>query len=128
MSLLEGVSAEGASKHAVRGAHSIWELVHHIGAWNTIVRRRLEGNTAAVTAEQDWPPVRDASETAWKRALEVLSESRAALRTVAENLRDDQLEEKLAGSSVSRYAILHGVIQHDLYHAGQIAILKKALG
>jgi len=128
MSLLEGVSAEGASKHAVRGAHSIWELVHHIGAWNTIVRRRLEGNTAAVTAEQDWPPVRDASETAWKRALEVLSESRAALRTVAENLRDDQLEEKLAGSSVSRYAILHGVIQHDLYHAGQIAILRKALG
>lgn len=128
MQLLEGLRAEAASKHAVRGAHSIWELVHHIGAWNTIVRRRLEGNTAAVTAEQDWPPVRDASETAWKRALEVLSESRAALRTVAENLRDDQLEEKLAGSSVSRYAILHGVIQHDLYHAGQIAILKKALG
>jgi uncharacterized damage-inducible protein DinB len=128
MQVLEGVSAEDASKHAVGGAHSIWELVRHVSAWNTIVRQRLEGEAVEVTAERDWPPVREVSETAWRRTLEALAESRAGLRKAAESLRDDQLEEKLAGGSVSRYAILHGVIQHDLYHAGQIAILKKALG
>jgi uncharacterized damage-inducible protein DinB len=128
MQLLEGLRAEAASKHAVRGAHSIWELVHHVGAWNTIVRQRLEGEAVEVTPERDWPPVREASESAWRHALEALAESRASLRKVVDSLRDDQLEEKIAGSSVSRYAILHGVIQHDLYHAGQIAILRKALG
>lgn len=128
MHVLEGISAEDASKHAVRGAHSIWELVHHIGAWNTIVRHRIEGEAVEVTAERDWPPVWEVSETAWKRALEVLVESRARLRQAVESLSDDQLEQLLPGSSVSRYAALHGLVQHDLYHAGQIAILKKALG
>ena len=57
-----------------------------------------------------------------------LAESRSRLRHVAAALRDDQLDEKAGATTVSRYQILHGVIQHDLYHAGQIAVLKKALG
>jgi uncharacterized damage-inducible protein DinB len=128
MHVLEGIRAEDASKHAIRDAHSIWEIVHHIGAWNRIVRQRLDGEAVKVTPEQDWPPVWEVSEIAWKRALENLGESRAALRKVVATLRDDQLEEKPVEGSVSRYTALHGVIQHDLYHAGQIAILKKALG
>jgi uncharacterized damage-inducible protein DinB len=127
MRLLEGMSAEDASKHAVAGAHSIWELVHHIGAWNTIVHHRLQGETVEVTTERDWPPVWEVSEPAWKRALESLTESRARLRKVAAGLKDGQLDEKPPGSPVSRYTVLHGIIQHDLYHAGQIAVLKKAL-
>ncbi|MGA3292887.1 MAG: DinB family protein [Candidatus Acidiferrales bacterium] len=127
MQLLDGVSAENASKHAVSGAHSIWELVHHIGSWNTIVKQRLEGETVEITTERDWPPVWEVNEVAWKRALESLTDSRARLRKVAAGLKDSQLPENPPGSTVSRYTVLHGIIQHDLYHAGQIAILKKAL-
>ncbi len=125
MQLLEGVSAEAASKHPIRGAHSIWELVDHIAAWNTIVGRRLEGNAVEVTTEMDWPPVPEASEATWKRALENLAESHANLRRVTENLRDDELDDPQTGTKTSRYQMLHGIVQHDLYHAGQIAILKK---
>ncbi|HTW22230.1 MAG TPA: DinB family protein [Candidatus Baltobacteraceae bacterium] len=128
MRLLDGFSAEDASKHAVPHAHSIWELVHHIGSWNSIVQHRLQGETVDVTAQLDWPPVWEVSEPSWKRALENLAESRSRLRGVAAALRDDQLDEKVGTTDVSRYQILHGVIQHDLYHAGQIAVLKKALG
>jgi uncharacterized damage-inducible protein DinB len=128
MHLLDGITAEEASKHAVPGAHSVWELVHHVGAWNSIVQHRLQGETVDVTMERDWPPVWEVSEPAWKRALESLAESRARLRQVAAALGDEQLDEKVGATDVSRYQILHGVIQHDLYHAGQIAILKKALG
>ena len=128
MRLLDGVSAEDASKHAVPGAHSVWELLHHIGSWNSIVQHRLQGETVNVTAERDWPPVWEVTEPSWKRALENLAESRARLRNVAASLHDDELDEKVGATDVSRYQILHGVIQHDLYHAGQIAILKKALG
>jgi len=127
MGLLEGITAEDASKHSVRGAHSIWELVHHIGAWNSVVHRRLNGETVEITTELDWPHVWEVSDIAWKRALENLKDHRSRLRGFVSRLSDDLLDEKAAGSSESRYLILHGVVQHDLYHAGQIAILKKTL-
>jgi uncharacterized damage-inducible protein DinB len=130
MSLLEGIPAEDASKHAVRGAHSVWELVNHIASWYTIVLHRLQGESVEVTAERDWPPVWEVSDAAWKRALDNLSESRARLRSAVARLQDDQLDlrdQQTSGANTSRYVVLHGVIQHDLYHAGQIAILKKAL-
>ena len=94
------------------------------------MQHRLKGESIDVSAERDWPPVWEVSEAAWKRALENLSESRGRLRGVVAGLKDDQLDlvdQKTSGSDTSRYVVLHGVIQHDLYHAGQIAILKKAL-
>jgi uncharacterized damage-inducible protein DinB len=127
MRLLEGLQAEDASKHPIQGAHSIWEIVHHIDAWNTIAHRRLEGEAVEVTKERDWPHVWEVNEAAWKRALENLADSRARLRKSVEALRDDELEHKPAGTNDSRYVTLHGVVQHDLYHAGQIAVLRKAL-
>jgi uncharacterized damage-inducible protein DinB len=125
--LLDGISAEDASKHTIKHAHSIWEIVNHIAAWNKIVRQRLEGDFPKVTPEMDWPEVWDTSEAVWKRTLESLFASRALLRKVVEGLRDDQLDEKIGQDSGTRYFMLHGLVQHDLYHAGQIAILKKAL-
>jgi hypothetical protein len=70
----------------------------------------------------------EASEVEWKRAIDKLKESRERLRESAQNLRDDQLEGMVGKSGNSRYVVLHGIVQHDLYHAGQIAVLKKALG
>ncbi len=126
--LLDGVSAEDASKHPVPGAHSIWELVSHIAAWNTIVQQKSKGEMVNVSAEQDWPPVWEASEVAWKRALENLAESRTRLRNYVKTVRDDQLDERVQRENYSQYVLLQGLVQHDLYHAGQIAVLKKALG
>lgn len=127
MSLLQSVSAEDASKHTIHGAHSIWELVNHLSAWNTITSHRLHGEEVQITTERDWPPVWEVSEAAWKRALEVLAESHSHLRGVVSKLGDEALDQKAAGPNYSRYVVIHGVIQHNLYHAGQIAVLKKAL-
>jgi uncharacterized damage-inducible protein DinB len=126
--LIEGVSAEDSSKHAIKGAHSIWELVNHIAAWKTIVQHELGGEVVEISTERDWPPVWEASDVAWMRSLETLAESQRRLRRAVEGLRDDQLNEMpVARSDNSRYLMLHGLVQHDLYHAGQIAVLKKAL-
>jgi uncharacterized damage-inducible protein DinB len=130
LNALEGVSAEGASKHPIRGAHSIWELVHHVGSWNAIVLRRLRGEEVEVTTERDWPPVWEVSEVAWRRALDNLSESHARIREFVATIQDAQLDvgdQKTSGERTSRYVVLHGMIQHNCYHAGQIVILKKAL-
>ena len=128
MQLLAGVSADGASAHPIPSAHSIWEIVHHLTSWNAISQRRLLGEPVQVPPELDWPPVRDTSDAAWQRALENLSENHAVLRNVAAGFSEDQLQEKAAGPDYTCYQVLHGMIQHDLYHAGQIAVLKKALG
>jgi uncharacterized damage-inducible protein DinB len=131
MSTLEGLSAEDASKHPIRGAHSIWELVHHLGSWNAIVLHRLRGENIEVTTERDWPPVWEVSETAWRRAVENLSETHLRLRNFVASLEDDQLDrmdQTTSGAKTSRYVVLHGMVQHNLYHAGQVALLKKALG
>jgi uncharacterized damage-inducible protein DinB len=125
--LLDGISAEDASKHPVAGAHSIWELVNHIAAWNTIVQQKSKGEPVAMTTELDWPPVWETSEVTWKRALENFAESRTRLRNYVKTVHDDQLDEPIQRENYSRYVLLHGLVQHDLYHAGQIAVLKKAL-
>jgi uncharacterized damage-inducible protein DinB len=127
MTVLDGISAEDASKHPIHGAHSIWELVHHIGSWNTISQHRLAGEDVKVTPERDWPPVWEVSETAWKRALEDLVESRGRLRESVKGFSDERLETKATGPDYTCYVVLQGVVQHDLYHAGQIVMLKKAL-
>lgn len=127
MAVLDGISAENAAKRPIPQAHSIWELVHHVRAWNAIVQRRLQDEIVKVTPEMDWPPVPAVSETAWQSALADLKQSRAQLRQTVERLTDAQLAEKPPHLPDSRYVLLHGVIQHDLYHAGQIAVLKKAL-
>jgi uncharacterized damage-inducible protein DinB len=127
MLLLKGVSAEDASKHPVAGAHSIWELVNHIAAWNTIAQQKSKGEPIKVTAEMDWPPVWDASEVAWKRSLENLGDNRTRLRNYVKTVRDDQLDEMVKRENYSQYVLLQGLVQHDLYHAGKIAVLKRAL-
>jgi uncharacterized damage-inducible protein DinB len=126
-SLLDGISAEDASMHPVRGAHSIWELVNHIAAWHSIVRQRAEGAAVEVSTEMDWPPVWEATEVAWQRSLEHLHECHARLHAAVKKLPEHNLHEIVPGKDHSQYVMLHGAIQHDLYHAGQIAVLKKAL-
>ena len=125
--LLKDVSAQQASAHPVKGAHSIWELVNHIAAWNLILASRASGTAVHVTPEQDWPPVGDTSAASWKKALENMREARAQLRGATLRLKDAQLDDIAPGKDHSLYVMLHGGVQHDLYHAGQIAVLKKAL-
>src|SRR5450631_123939 len=79
--LLKDVSAQQAAAHPVAEVHSIWELVNHIGAWNAILADRASGRAVAVTEEQDWPPVTNTSEEAWKLALQQMRSSRARLRS-----------------------------------------------
>lgn len=125
--LLDGVTAQDAARHPVSNAHSIWELVNHLAAWHQIVRRELVGEAVEVSPDMDWPPVWEVSEVGWRRALDLLEESRKRLRADAEKLNEAQLNETPDSQKYTRYVMLHGLVQHDLYHAGQIAILAKAL-
>jgi len=125
--LLADVIADRAAAKPVAGGHSIWEIVLHMAAWEGAVRRRLEGERVELSPEEDWPPVMDTSEVAWRDALAGLEDGHMKLREVISQLTDSQLESVVVGKGYSVYFMLHGVIQHDLYHAGQIALLKRAM-
>ena len=127
MEILAGVSAAEAAAKPIAGAHSIWELVLHIAFWEEVSRQRATGDGSMYEAEDGWKPVPDGGEEAWQAALGHLRQTNAALRETVASLTDERLKEKAAGQEYSIYFMLHGVIQHDLYHAGQIALLKKAI-
>lgn len=128
--VLNGVTARQAQARPLQNAHSIWELVHHIAVWENVGRRRLEGDRAEIdiSSLEDWPPADDMSDAAWEQAKAALDRGHEALRKTIAGLDESRLDQPILEGLSTVYVTLHGVIQHDLYHAGQIAMLKKALG
>ena len=125
MEALQGVTAAKAAAKPLSAAHSIWEIVFHVTAWEDAVRRRLGGEPVELTPAEDWPAVRETGDAAWTKTLAALRAGHDALRRSVARLSDARLKEEVPGMDYSHYHLVHGVIQHDLYHAGQIAILKK---
>ena len=123
---LAGVSAPQAIARPLANAHSIWELVLHITAWKVAVRRRLEGDRAELSGQDDWPPVMETTKAAWTDAAYVLEQAHRNLIAAVACLDESILHQPILPGMPSVYVTLHGVIQHDLYHTGQIGILKKA--
>jgi uncharacterized damage-inducible protein DinB len=130
LALLNGVAALQAAAHPIPGAHSIWELTIHIEAWERACLRRLNGDPAQLTDEEDWRPINDTSDAAWESTKQQLVDTHRELLDAITKTDESRLNEPIITSSTpfsSVYVTLHGGVQHDLYHAGQIAMLKKAL-
>jgi uncharacterized damage-inducible protein DinB len=128
LEVLEGVSAEQAAARPVAGAHSIWELVLHLCGTYALVLRRLNGDGRQLTESEDWPPVPEPSAENWNNAVRVLKRLNEELRRAVKNFPAGRLDEPLVPEvSYTAYTQFIGITQHDLYHAGQIALLKKAL-
>jgi uncharacterized damage-inducible protein DinB len=125
--VLEGVTAQQAAARPLPDGHSIWEITLHIATWERVGRRRIDESAPIdVSDDEDWPRVEDTSDEAWKNTLDEVRRNHEALRQAIRGLDEARLAEIVPGTIYSFYFLLHGVIQHDLYHAGQIALLKKA--
>jgi uncharacterized damage-inducible protein DinB len=133
--ILKGVTAQQAATLPPNGAHSIWALVLHMTGWRNEVADRAKGKPSGEPAAGDYPAIVDPTPARWKAALAALDASHENLMTVVRGMSDEQLlkptndpRNRPLGTGVSYYELLHGIVQHDAYHAGQIAILKKVLG
>jgi len=126
---LDGVTAHQAAAHPIAGAHSIWELVLHLSSDYGLVLRRLGGDGRQLTPSEGWPAVPETSEENWRETVSALRQLNAELRQAVRSFPPERLDELLvAESPYTAYTQFIGVTQHALYHAGQIAVLKKALG
>jgi len=127
--LLADVNAKTAASRPIKNAHTIWELLLHIAAWDDAVRRRTAGNAVTLSDQQNFPLVKDTSEAAWRQAIESAKNTHNELIKAVAAFPDSRLHEQVPGKAESYYNYFYmfsGIVQHELYHAGQIALLKKA--
>lgn len=125
---LAGVTPAMAAKRVVKGAHTIWELVDHLGSWNAIVAERLAGGNIHVSSDLNFPKMPRPSPAAWKKTLARLAASQRRFRAAVAKFPEAQLGRIRPGTKSSWNVLIHGQIQHQLYHAGQIAMLRRGMG
>ena len=121
--LLSGVHSEKAKQQPVPNAHSIWEITFHITAWLRVARERLSASeTCDPTEEENWPSVSGT----WQDTLSELEMEVKALEQAILAFPSERLSQLAPASEPQTfYILLHGVVQHCAYHAGQLALLAK---
>ena len=125
LELLQDVDAATAAAKPVAKVHSIWELVTHIAVWDDAALRRLDGKKWQPTGLKNFPPVSKPTEAEWRKAVAATKRTHDTLVKTVAALSDERLGDRVPGKRYDSYHMLHGIAQHELYHAGQIAILKK---
>jgi uncharacterized damage-inducible protein DinB len=123
--ILDGISPETAAARPLAGRHTIWEIVMHMTFWEGVATQRLAGQRAGLVEELNFPAMPSASEENWKGTLDDFRASNQNFRAALAKLDPARLNELTAAGKRSYYAEAHGVIEHTVYHAGQIVLLKK---
>jgi uncharacterized damage-inducible protein DinB len=125
---IRGLSPAQAAWRPSPGRHNIWELVVHAAYWKYVALRRLTGGTRGSfpLKGSNWfrRPV-ETTPAAWRADVALLEGTHRALRDAVVRLPAEALPAAPEGSSVTNFALLSGVAAHDLYHAGQIQLLKR---
>ena len=128
LELLRDVTPAEAAARPVAGAHTIWELVLHLSGAYDLVLRRLRGDGRLLTTSEDWPPMAKPTDANWQEAIASLRGRNEATRHAVLRFDPARLPLPLVPEPpYTAYEQLIGLTQHDTYHAGQIALLKRAL-
>ncbi|HKO56128.1 MAG TPA: DinB family protein [Thermoanaerobaculia bacterium] len=122
--LLDNVTEEQARAHPVGGGHSILELLAHVRIWMDVAARRVGGEVIASRSVDSWP---DLASMSFAGEVAELERAQGRFADAVARLGPDDLDKAVPGKKHTIYAEVHGVLQHNTYHAGQIALLKKAL-
>jgi uncharacterized damage-inducible protein DinB len=130
--ILDGITAADAAREPGGGAHSMWQLVLHMTGWAREVASRLGGREAQEPEDGDFPDVGEPSADQWNDAKAALFAAHRHLADTVRRLDPAILDRPVVdfrnsalGTGLSHFLTLHGIIQHTVYHAGQIAILKR---
>jgi hypothetical protein len=128
---LRGLGAEQARWRPAPGRHSIWELAIHCAHWKSVVRRRNSATNDGrfPRGPANWPAVPEPADAgAWKVDLRLLQDEHRRLRAAVAALGPADLHRPAAGQKRPRIAHIHGIAMHDVYHAGQVRLLRRLMG
>jgi uncharacterized damage-inducible protein DinB len=129
---LDGVNARLAVHRPIADGHNIAEIVRHVTVWTREIARRLRTGVAEDLDDADWTETNAVTDDEWAAMLDALDAAQGTLVDEMKGLTDADLErmigdvrDRAQGSGISRYVMLHGLVQHHVYHAGQISLLRK---
>lgn len=125
--ILDDISADEASKRGIPQAHTIWELVSHMTFGENVAAQRLAGASVETPDALNFPAMPAPTEEHWQAALTAFRESNARFREAVCQLPATQLDELTARRKRTFYQEAHGLITHNVYHAAQIALMKRRL-
>jgi hypothetical protein len=110
--------------------HTIAELVYHITSWRIFALKKIQGDADydIRTEKQNWGNLKEIDEFEWETLQMELTLSHDELMSSLDEKDDSFLNEIVPGSEYDFFTLLHGIIHHDLYHSGQIGVLKKMTG
>jgi uncharacterized damage-inducible protein DinB len=131
--ILDKVNFESAYKKVTPDAHNIVEIILHMLSWTEEVMDRLNGMTAGTPSSGDWPEPGEPDEQKWKLWIEDLKLANINLIGIIKELPEEQwntlIDDKRGDEPVTTHEqLVYGFIQHQIYHAGQIALLVKVNG
>ena len=124
---LRGLSAARALRRPAQGRHNIWELAVHAAYWKYVVWRRLAGEKRGSfpLTGSNWFVRDDGTEREWKQDLALLDQMHVRLRAAVAALDPRRVDRPIDGSTVTPAWLVRGIAAHDLYHAGQIQLVKR---
>ncbi len=122
---LTTIPASAASKQLYNNQPSIWQLLNHVINWRNTVLERIQGNIIESPANNYFETITDTSEAAWQETIHALCVTQQKWMAYLEQLADEDLENTYVGNKASYYDNIHGILQHDAYHLGQIRLLAK---
>jgi hypothetical protein len=127
---LRGMGAVQASWRPARGRRNAWEVAVHAAYWKYAAWRRLTGEKRGSFPRKgsNWfasptPP----TEVAWRKDVALLADCHRRLRAAVERLEDGDLGRSAPGGRETIGRLVRGIAAHDLYHAGQIQLLKRSM-
>lgn len=124
-SILDGVSAKCAGFRVAPDVHTIWELVMHMTYWEGVITVRAKAPVTE-SPERNFPEVADLSEAQWQQTVEEFRASNYSFEETMAGVDQSRWHELTPGGKRSFHEDAVGITQHHTYHAGQIALLKKA--
>ncbi len=127
---IRGLTAQEAALSPKSGRHNIWEIAVHAAYWKYAVRRRLarEKRASFSLSGSNWfvRPIHR-TEKAWRGDVAILDDEHRLLREIVASFPPEDLRGRVHGSRTSPQRLIAGIALHDVYHAGQIQLIKKLL-
>lgn len=123
--VLDSISAREAAARPIPAVHTIWEIVMHMAFWENVAVQRLSGLRAGLVEELNFPPMPAATEENWRKTLDQFRDSNRVFRQSLAKLDEERLDELTAAGKRTFYGEAHGIIEHHVYHLGQIVLVKK---
>ncbi len=123
--VLDSISVREAAARPIPSAHTIWEIVMHMTFWENVAAQRLAGLRAGLVEELNFPPMPAPTEENWRRTLDQFRDSNRVFRQALAKLDATKLDQMTAAGKRTFYGEAHGILEHHVYHLGQIVLLKK---